>query len=118
MKKTILFLFTLGFLTSCSYNNDDIPVSSEIVGKQKLVEQLSDPGDGSGTFKSVVSDKTIEFLVNGTIISNGTLCYMSTSIGQESLGKYYSSENYIKPDDCNVANFNFFFMNQKILTYC
>lgn len=35
---------------------------------------MADPGDGSGTFQPVESDKTIEFKNNGSVITNNSLC--------------------------------------------
>jgi len=110
MKKTILFLYIIGILTSCSNNNNDNPESSKLIGKWKLVEQLADPGDGSGVFVSVVSNKTIEFFDDGTVVSNGTLCDMNLNTGEETMGEYFATENYIKPNnDCIIPDFKISF---------
>ena len=73
MKKSIIFLMIIGlFISSC--NNDDQEKKKTVVGTWKLIEVLADPGDGSGTFRAVESNKTIEFKANGTIVTNTSLC--------------------------------------------
>lgn len=73
MKKNIIFLMLISLLVSC--NSDDQENSTpELIGTWKLTEVLADPGDGSGTFKAVQSNKTIEFKNNGTIVTNTSLC--------------------------------------------
>ncbi|GAA4278767.1 hypothetical protein GCM10022259_34920 [Aquimarina mytili] len=80
-------------VTSCSDDDDTINISTDIVGKWLLVEQLVDPGDGSGTFQPVDSDFTLEFFNNGTIVStNGSLCDVFTSSNDTSSGTF-SLEN-------------------------
>lgn len=59
-----------------------------IEGKWKLVETYSDPGDGSGSFQSVNSNKTFEFFKNGTLISNGEICSLETSSQNPSTTNY------------------------------
>ena len=105
MKKTILFLLTLCFLTSCSENNDDNIENPQLIGKWKLIEQLADPGDGSGTFKSIESQKFIEFKDEGIITSNGSLCD-PYSDEQISTGTYSISEGKITTN-CQNPNIAF-----------
>jgi len=57
---------------------DDDTTDNEIVGVWKLIQISIDPGDGSGTFQDVETDKTIEFKADGTLISNGSICTVST----------------------------------------
>ena len=76
-------------LLSCSSDNTKPETHHEgLLGKWKLIEQLADPGDGSGTFNPVESDRTIEFFSDGTITVNGSLCYMSTGVETNSSGTY------------------------------
>lgn len=73
MKKSIIFLMLITLFVSC--NSDDQKKSTnELIGTWKLTEISADPGDGSGTFKAVQSNKTIEFKSNGTIVTNTSLC--------------------------------------------
>ncbi len=106
MKKTILFLFILGILTSCSKEENENSVTTELVGQWKLIEQLADPGDGSGTFKSIDSQKIIEFSKNEIVTSkNGSLCqpYSDEHI---SSGTYSLSDKRISTN-CQNANIAF-----------
>lgn len=70
MKKLIFTLIIAGILFSCN-NDDDSNLNTDLIGNWQLIEVLSDPGDGSGTFSSVESDKTITFKSGGIIASNG-----------------------------------------------
>ena len=108
MKKIVPFLFILSFLFSCSTNNGDNFESNKLTGKWKLIEQLADPGDGSGVFKSIESDKILEFSSNGTITSNGSLCD-PYSDEQISTGTY-SLDDYTITTNCqnqNIAKIGF-----------
>lgn len=73
MKKNILFLMLIALLSSCS-NDEKQNLESAVIGNWKLIEILADPGTGSGKFRAVESNKTIEFKSNGTIITNTSLC--------------------------------------------
>lgn len=113
MLKLRLALLTL-LILSCSDNDDvfsaDIP---ELTGTWLLVEQYSDPGDGSGGFMEVDSEKVIHFLEDGIFKSNGKLCNLDKTIGPNTLGKYvvndtltsFSPENYLLPEGCNFVDY-------------
>lgn len=77
----------------------------ELVSKWKLIETLADPGDGSGQFQPVESDKTMEFFADGTVVSNGILCQMSVESGNNSTGTYSELEMNITPDNCGINPF-------------
>lgn len=94
----ILLLSILVFLfTSCK--KDEIP---ELVNSWKLIEILADPGDGSGTFQPVTSNKVVSFYGDGTVSCNGILCQMSTESGTSSAGSYSESEMTITPENCGI----------------
>ena len=62
--KKILFLSLMIFcLSSCTSANEENSTINEI-GSWKLIAVLADPGDGSGVFQPVLSDKTIIFETN------------------------------------------------------
>jgi len=98
MKSKILFLFLLGILVSCSDNENQ---NEELVGKWKLTETLVDPGDGSGTFQPVNSNKTIQFNSDGTLNSNSYLCNMFSIANEASSGKFNITEHTIFSLSCN-----------------
>lgn len=88
MKKTVLALFITVVCFSC-ISDDDLPkYETQIVGKWKLIEQLLDPGDGSGTFQPISSNRVIEFFNDGTLEINGVLCFISLEVGEKESGIY------------------------------
>ena len=92
-----VFVVLSCFLFSCSEED------SEVVSKWKLIEQLADPGDGSGTFQPVESDKTVTFYEDETFISNGTLCTMTVNVGNGSTGSYSLQDSTITVDGCGFS---------------
>ncbi len=103
MKSPYILLFStlVVVFASCKKESED----PELVHSWKLIEILADPGDGSGTFQPVSSDKTISFFEDGTVTSNGILCQMSSESGTGSAGTYSETELSITPDNCGVAAF-------------
>lgn len=96
----LLICFCTAFaLSSCNQEENEV----DLISQWHLIEQLSDPGDGSGTFQPVSSDKTVEFFVDGTITSNGDLCWMGTETGTGSTGTYDSMDSTILPNNCGFA---------------
>lgn len=120
MKKLFSLLFIIVLLSSCT--NNETQEEPQLIGVWKLVEQLVDPGDGSGTFKKIESNKTIEFLANGTVVSNGSLCDMNINSEYETIGEYFTSENYLMPNNENECNFpdlkiSFEFQNSNLILW-
>ena len=104
MKKATLFIISLGVVISCS-KKEDKQTETSSGEKYKLIEMLADPGDGSGTFQAVTSSKTIEFKTNGTVVSNGKLCDMSTSSSSATAGTYSFTDSTISSANCNSLPF-------------
>lgn len=99
MKKGILLITIIGLLFSCSDRNEDLSaIETTLIGKWKLIEVLIDPGDGSGTYIGVSSEKIVEFHNDGTITSNGTICETNTLIVSPSSGTYSVTESTIDSD--------------------
>ncbi len=71
-----------------------------IIDEWKLVEELIDPGNGSGSFQSVSSNKKITFYSNGTFTSNGEMCSMTNQSGTNHDGVYSTSTGILNPDNC------------------
>lgn len=94
MKVLLLFLVA-GFILSCSKPN------RELVGKWRLVEILLDPGDGSGEFQAVSSKKVLEFYSDGTLKSNGEICFMGISSDTPTVGSYSLADSTITGAHCN-----------------
>ncbi|WP_417612368.1 hypothetical protein [Owenweeksia hongkongensis] len=104
MKRAALFLLILGTIASCS-KDDDKQTETATGDTYKLIEVLADPGDGSGTFQPVSSNKTIEFKTNGTVVSNGKLCDMSISSNSGTTGTYSFTDSTITSANCSKLPF-------------
>jgi hypothetical protein len=98
MNRVLIILFLIGVLISCRKSDNN--KNSELIGEWRLVEVLVDPGDGSGTFHSVISEKTIEFQSNRYVISNGSICDMSIETVSPSTGTYSLSDSTINSSNC------------------
>lgn len=94
-----LFIIFFAF-SACS--DDDETKEAELIGKWQLIEMYSDPGDGSGTFMPVNSNKTIEFKSDKTFLSNGTLCHLSLESNSPSSGTFSETNKTIIPAGCEL----------------
>jgi len=115
MKKILLLSGLLFILISCSKDNTDS--ETDLIGEWKLIEVNADPGDGSGTFQSVESDKVVVFLKNGTVTSNGTICHISTDSNNPTSGTYSLTDSTISSPDCVQTEFEISFelINSKLI---
>ena len=101
MKKLILVLTVFALLIACKKEVEKEPSNPpEIEGNWRLIEVLADPGDGSGTFQVVVSNKLMEFNSNGAVSCNGNLCDMSTTSVGGTNGTYSTVESTISSPTC------------------
>lgn len=100
MKKSIYLLILLGVLFSCNKNDNETTGNSALVGSWKLIAILADPGNGSGIFNPVISNKTIVFDNNGNLSSNGTICDMSSDSNTSSTGNYIEANTSIISSSC------------------
>ncbi|PLX02269.1 MAG: hypothetical protein C0595_11455 [Marinilabiliales bacterium] len=116
LKHSILLI--LAILLVSNFSSCKKAENTTVVNKWKLIEQYSDPGDGSGDFNPVESSKTIEFLDNGTIVSNGSLCSMSYDVDGHSTATY--NDSTIITNNCDYENFTIYYQlkdNNLILWY-
>lgn len=89
--KYLGYVFVVLFLLSnCNKDKDEEHNDGEVnlIGSWTYIEVLQDPGDGSGTFQPVTSDKTVTFISDGTLVSNGNICDMSIESNQSSSATY------------------------------
>lgn len=107
MRITIAPLILSLLLLTCQSNDDASEV--DLIGSWLLIEQYADPGDGSGDFVPVDSDRVITFSADGTITSNGNLCNMTITSDEDSTGTFNTEENSITPDNC--------FSSEHVLAY-
>lgn len=129
--KSFLPLIFVTLLLGCKSDDGITSENSDLIGKWQLIEQLVDPGDGSGTFQPVESNRTIEFFANGTVEINGELCFTSVEIGETERGTYtlisdattdIAHDGEISPNKCqmnfsNKVNFDITMENHLILWY-
>lgn len=111
-------LLILSILLVSNFSSCKKDKNTTIVNKWKLIEQYSDPGDGSGDFNPVESNKTIEFLDNGTVVSNGSLCIMSYDVDGQTTATY--NDSTIITNNCDYENFTIYYQlkdNNLILWY-
>ncbi len=112
MKKIFSFLIVIIVISACSKNKN---TDTEAIGTWKLVEQLMDPGDGSGIFVAVESEKTITFLKKGKIESNGALCSIDGQNETSSKGSYNVDDYTITIEDCFDGDQNSLTFNYEIV---
>lgn len=86
--KNLLVVISMLFVFGCSSDEGKPNETDRLLGKWKLIEQLLDPGDGSGTFKPINSERVIEFFSDGSVTINGELCFMASEVGDEESGTY------------------------------
>lgn len=99
--KNIITVFSLILFFSACTPEENIN-SNPIVGEWQLAETLMDPGDGSGTFQPVTSNKTITFAADSTWESNGKFCNASIANGTNSQGTYSLSQKLLYTTGCTA----------------
>jgi len=101
MKKVILYTL-LSFVVSCANKDDYFDGSQgQLLSQWKLIAMYTDPGDGSGDFETVSSNKIISFYSDNVILSNGDLCIMGTNTTDGSFGTFtIGTTNTIMPSSC------------------
>jgi hypothetical protein len=104
MKHIVFVLIAfLSFVTCSSDDDNTTTIEPGLIGNWKLVAIYSDPGDGSGDFAAVSSDKTIAFNANGTLNSNANLCLLFSETGESSSGTYSETEGSFTITDCETT---------------
>lgn len=123
MKKLLFILLVGGLLFSCSSKDDDNGETS-LFGTWKLSEIKNDPGDGSGVFVKVDSEKILIFEKSGNITSNGSLCFNSVTSDSPSSGKFQVNEEVgfsgsIAPSGCGdgQSDIGLLFTQEKSVLY-
>lgn len=104
MKNKLILLLSIFALLSCSDDQDD-KLKNVLVSKWQLIEVLADPGDGSGTFQPVTSNKIIEFYSDGTFYSNGSICSISLDSNSNYTGTYSTQDMTLSSSQCQPQAF-------------
>lgn len=108
MKKICLSLILASGLFSCAKDDDAGPSLSGVVGDWELIEVYNDPGDGSGQYEPVDTEKTISFFEDGTLSTNGKLCLMTTWVGDVTRGTYSLADSSFHSPRCDTDyDYNF-----------
>ena len=102
-KEMIYRITLLLFVLMISCDSKEIEPENDLVGKWRLIEVYADPGDGSGEYNPVTSDKTIEFKNNGQFLSNGQMCHVEIEPSAGSKGSYSIDDKTLTPDNCEFA---------------
>ena len=108
MKKPMILLISYVLLISCQSDNSTLQ-TFELIGDWKLVEVLSDPGNGTGSFVSVDSEKTMTFLRDGTLTSNGSLCSLDYTSLVPTSGVYSLSDSTYTTNECGLSDIRYTF---------
>ena len=95
MKISFAILVILSLFTSCKKKERD-----SLTGTWELKEVLLDPGNGSGVFTAVSSDKNLVFHTNGNVNSNGIICDMSIESNTSTSGTYSENDSTIISATC------------------
>lgn len=106
MKKIAINTVLILFLISCSKTKSE-DIQPKIISNWKLTEILMDPGDGSGTFQAVQSNRILQFKDNNQVVCNEKLCEMTSSSAMNSTGTYSESEESIIPTDCQNSKIKY-----------
>lgn len=96
MGHTITLIFIFG-LFGFSYAQN---IDTKFAGEWELIETMIDPGDGSGKFNKVNSDKTLTIRINGNIESNGNLCQLTTKADNRTKAQLIRNKNETILDSC------------------
>ena len=95
MKISFAILVILSLFTSCKKKD-----GGSLTGTWELKEVLMDPGNGSGVFNAVNSDKNLVFHNNGNVNSNGIICDMSIESNTSTSGTYSAIDSTIISATC------------------
>ncbi len=104
----ILFLA----LNSCKKTDDSCidPVivhGTGLKGNWQLTEFLLDPGDGSGKFQTITSNRRIEIKAGNAWSSNGNVCSMYADDNTQSAGAFNEADQTFSVSSCAAANIKY-----------
>lgn len=90
-------------------------IDKGFVGEWKLIETMIDPGDGSGKFYKVDSEKTLEIEPNGKIKSNGEICNLSTKTENRTNGQLLKDSDETILSSCDNKYKPFYKLEERFL---
>ncbi len=98
------FSTLLAILLFASCKKTDTINGSGILGNWKLIEVLADPGDLSGKFMKVQSNKKIIFTSDSSFTCTGNICDMSIEANVSSRGVFRQLDKKVIPENCSNVN--------------
>ncbi len=105
MKNSYLIFLLILSIFSCTPEEEPIieDESPILMSTWQLIETLFDPGDGSGTFTPIDSDKIIRLWDDGSIQANGAFCPLEVDPTSEfvEVGTYSTANETFTINDCN-----------------
>lgn len=103
MVRFVLLFLTVFSIAQCSVHSCEGEDETNLIGQWQLIERLIDPGDGSGRYKKVNSDRVLEIFEDGRVTFNESICTPDTSDGDSTNGIYNEDQTIIIPD-CHQGN--------------
>ncbi len=111
----IIIVILVAVFPSCdekSVASEDNISPTDLVGVWQLSETLMDPGDGSGVFQAVTSNKKIRFFSDGNLwMDQDLFCAASLKHFHKSNGTYDISRSVILSEECatdeNIPEYNY-----------
>ena len=101
VKLSVFFLGCFVFLGCENPECDDTSVClAEIESTWALTEAYFDPGDGSGSFTPINSNRTITFFENDTFASSGSLCNFDVNDQEAMSGGINRTEGLLEFPNC------------------
>ncbi len=114
MKRLLLILLPL-FILGCG--SDDNYVADFFYSPTtywKLSAKLNDPGDGSGTFQPVISERVLTIEVY-RVVTNGSMCTPDGPVGPDEFADYDSNTPEFFVMNCDSTDvprhFSYFFLD-------
>jgi|GEM_PF-1296224 len=101
MRLHFFFTAMMTLLLGCA--PDDVALAPELQGTWKLEAMYMDPGDGSGAYMPVDSDRTLDVKASGEVKSNGDLCRMSTESNGTTTGVLSTSTQQLEISQCQSS---------------
>ncbi len=112
--RTLSLIFACAFaLAACTEEVCEC-YDSPLTGTWHLYAMLSDPGDGSGTFTFVDSERILEFMDDSTLYSNGDICYFSADASTNTYGTYSLADSTLTFENCSYS-LSFSLANDSVL---
>lgn len=103
MKKLLSLPLIIFLLSSCESElskKSEESENKELTGSWKLVEELWDPGDGSGVYEPTTRELQITFYSDDTFSTSHSLCSYHQSTPETGSGTVDTDEKKIYPEEC------------------